>query len=109
MGKDLIKISYLQFADDTILFFPEKEEIIYRYKRILDYFSLISRLRINYDKSALIPINCSNEWVEKMKSKLGYTVASLPIKYLGIPLGANPKRVETWKPIIEKIEKKLSS
>ena len=39
---------------------------------------------------------------------LGCCVADLPIKYLGIPLGANPRRKETWKPIIEKIEKKLS-
>ena len=29
-------------------------------------------------------------------------------KYFGIPLGANPKRVETWQPIIDKIRKKLS-
>ena len=31
------------------------------------------------------------------------------MKYLGIPLGANPKRIETWKPIIDRIEKKLST
>ena len=32
----------------------------------------------------------------------------LPITYLGIPLGANPKWVSTWQPILNKIEKMLA-
>ena len=40
---------------------------------------------------------------------LGCSNGRLPMKYLGIPLGANPKRVETWKPIINRIERKLSA
>ena len=43
-----------------------------------------------------------------MQSELKCSVLSLPVRYLGIPLGANPKRVETWQPIISKIKKKLS-
>ncbi|XP_057734865.1 uncharacterized protein LOC130950385 [Arachis stenosperma] len=35
--------------------------------------------------------------------------ATLPIKYLEISLGANPWLVKTWKPIIDKVEEKLSS
>ncbi|XP_020967397.1 uncharacterized protein LOC110266746 [Arachis ipaensis] len=33
---------------------------------------------------------------------------TLPVKYLGVPLGANPRLVKTWKPIIDKVEEKLS-
>ncbi|XP_015953537.1 uncharacterized protein LOC107477959 [Arachis duranensis] len=29
-------------------------------------------------------------------------------RYLGIPLGANPRLVKTWKPIIDKVKEKLS-
>ena len=43
-----------------------------------------------------------------MSSDLNCSVLSLRVKYFGIPLGANPKRVETWQPIIDKIRKKLS-
>ena len=67
----------------------------------------MSGLRINYDKLAIIPLNCSEERVDNLKDILGCGVASLPIKYLGIPLGANPRSVETWRPIIDKIENKL--
>ncbi|XP_072066858.1 uncharacterized protein [Arachis hypogaea] len=39
---------------------------------------------------------------------LGCQEAALPVKYLGVPLGANPRLVKTWKPIIDKVEEKLS-
>ena len=68
------------------------------FKRILDWV-----------QSALIPFNCNEEWVLNVKENLGCAVASLPIKYLGILLGANPKRVETWKLVIQRIESKLSN
>ena len=35
-------------------------------------------------------------------------VGSLPMKYLGMPLGTSFKTVSIWNPILEKIEKKLS-
>ena len=57
----------------------------------------MSGLRINYDKSARVPINCDNNWVNQMKIVLGCLVASLPIRYWGIPLGANSNRVEMWQ------------
>ena len=68
----------------------------------------MSGLKINYEKSAIIPLNCDMQWVQRMQSELKCSVLSLPVRYLGIPLGANPKRVETWQPIISKIKKKLS-
>ncbi|KAI8529814.1 hypothetical protein RHMOL_Rhmol11G0003100 [Rhododendron molle] len=38
----------------------------------------------------------------------GCKVEKLPIKYLGLPLGANPSRIKTWDPVIERTEKVLS-
>ena len=68
----------------------------------------MSGLTINYEKSAIIPINCDETLVNELKMSLNCQVLSLPIKYLGIPLGANPKKVDTWEPILERIKKKLS-
>ena len=65
-------------------------------------------LRINYGKSVLIPMGCGEEWIEDILVTLKCGVAKLPISYLGIPLGANPKKSSTWKPIIEKVEKRLA-
>lgn len=33
----------------------------------------------------------------------------LPFNFLGLPLGANPKRKSTWLPVVDKVKKKLSS
>ncbi|XP_016168966.1 uncharacterized protein LOC107611571 [Arachis ipaensis] len=108
VGRDHIELSHLQFADDTILFCPPETETIANYKRLLRCFELMSGLSINFDKSNLIPVNCEQEWVEHVCGMLGCKQAALPIRYLGIPLGANPRLVKTWKPIIDKVKEKLS-
>nr|XP_025651867.1 uncharacterized protein LOC112747845 [Arachis hypogaea] len=108
VGRDSIELSHLQFADDTILFCPPEEETIKNYKRILRCFELMSRLSINFDKSSLIPINCDEQWIQRLCYLLGCKRDSLPVKYLEISLGGNPRLVKTWKPIIDKVEEKLS-
>ncbi|XP_072066970.1 uncharacterized protein [Arachis hypogaea] len=80
VGRDHIELSHLQFADDTILFCPPKTETIVNYKRLLCCFELMSVCK----------------------------QASLPVRYLRISLGANPCLVKTWKPVIDKVEEKLS-
>ncbi|KHN24682.1 hypothetical protein glysoja_029751, partial [Glycine soja] len=32
----------------------------------------------------------------------------LPFVYLGIPIGANPRRARVWEPIIQKCERRLA-
>ena len=38
---------------------------------------------------------------------LNCRIMRIPFTYLGLPVGANPRRVETWTPVIEKVKKKL--
>lgn len=40
--------------------------------------------------------------------QISYTVKSLPFKYLGLQVGANPRSIKTWEPIIESLERKLA-
>lgn len=39
---------------------------------------------------------------------MGCRAESLSIKYLGLRLGANPRRIKTWEPVIERTQKILS-
>ncbi|XP_016206137.1 uncharacterized protein LOC107646468 [Arachis ipaensis] len=108
VGRDKIELSHLQFADNTILFCPPEEETVKNYKRLLRCFEMMSGLSINFEKSNLIPVNCSQEWINRMCQLLGCQEAALPVRYLGINLGANSRLVKTWKPVIDKVEEKLS-
>ncbi|XP_016173488.1 uncharacterized protein LOC107615992 [Arachis ipaensis] len=108
VGRDSVELSHLQFADDTILFCPPEDETMKYYKRLLRWFELMSGLSINFEKSSLIPINCEEQRVRSMCRMWGCKEDALPVKYLGVPLGANPRLVKTWMPIIDKVEEKLS-
>ncbi|XP_016206095.1 uncharacterized protein LOC107646423 [Arachis ipaensis] len=107
VSRDSVELSHIQFADDTILFCPPEEETMKNYKRLLRWFELMSRLSINFDKSSLIPVNYDKQWVQRICRLWGCKEGTLPVKYLGISLGANPRLVNTWKPIIDEVEEKL--
>ncbi|KAL4322009.1 hypothetical protein AHAS_Ahas14G0167600 [Arachis hypogaea] len=103
VGRDNIELSHLQFADDTILFCPPEEETVRNYKRLLRCFEMMSGLSINFEKSNLISVNCSQEWLvlDKVEEKLSLwkakvlseagklvliksVINSLPIYYLSL-------------------------
>ncbi|KAG5577642.1 hypothetical protein H5410_057776 [Solanum commersonii] len=46
--------------------------------------------------------------VEILAGNLGCQVASLPTKYLGMPLGAKNKELEVWNEILQRSERKLA-
>ena len=108
VGRDKIEVSHLQFANDTLIFCPANLETLQNVRWLLDCFALIYDLSINYSKTALIPLRCDEEWVNEASAWLKCNVMKLPITYLGIPLGANPRKVSTWKPVVEKNEKRLA-
>ena len=64
-------------------------------------------MKINVGKSEIVPVGEVNNLAE-LASILHYWVGSLPLKYLGMPLGTSFKTASIWNPILEKMEKKLS-
>jgi len=70
-------------------------------------FEAASGLRINLSKSEMVQVGEVGD-VEELASILGCGVASLPIKYLGLPLGAKYKDAHMWNSIIEKMEARLA-
>ncbi|GLT88308.1 hypothetical protein SLE2022_063410 [Rubroshorea leprosula] len=109
IGRGDLRISHLQFADDTLLLGKATEENIWTTKCIMRAFELVSGLKINYGKSSLIGINVDDLWEKEMTCLLNCKSGSLPCKYLGIPLGADPRKIATWKPLIDTFKRKLSS
>ena len=55
----------------------------------------------------MVPVGVVSN-MEVLAGILGYKCALLPMKYLGLPLGAKFKETTIWNPIIEKMEKRLA-
>ncbi|XP_038704713.1 uncharacterized protein LOC120000656 [Tripterygium wilfordii] len=106
--KDALSISHIQYADDTLIFCKAKESSIQMVKRILRCYQLISGLKVNFSKSSLIGIGLDRQWTENMAAKHQCRAEALPVKYLGIPLGANFKLAKTWKPVVDNFQKSLA-
>ena len=78
VGRNRIKVSHLQFADDTIFFSKASFEELHSLKLILLVFGRLSRLRINLNKSTLSAINISQDQTTRLASLLECVVSDWP-------------------------------
>ncbi|XP_071719522.1 uncharacterized protein [Rutidosis leptorrhynchoides] len=76
--------------------------------KLLKCFELTSGLKVNYNKSCLFGVGIDKIEVEEMASVFGCKRGSFPMTYLGLPIGANMKKLSNWRPVIDKFEKRLS-
>ena len=76
-------------------------------RAILARFEEVSGLRINLGKSELVPVGGVHN-LEALVGLLGCGQSSLPLKYLGLPLGAKFKNLSVWNPILERMERRLA-
>jgi hypothetical protein len=102
-----LKVSHLLFADDTLIFCGAERDHLVHLKGVLMCFEEVSGLRINLGKSELAPIGQVAN-MQDLANVLGGRIISLPMKYLGLPLGARYKSKDIWNPILEKMEKCLA-
>lgn len=102
-------VSHLQYADDTLCIGEASVDILWTLKALLRGFEMVSGLKVNFYKSCLIGVNVGREFMEMACNFMNCREGSLPFKYLGLPMGANPKKMGTWEPLIESLKKKLNS
>ena len=101
-------ISHLLYADDTLLFCGASKDQLKFLSWLLMWFEALSGLRINLNKSEIIPFG-SVENVQDLAFELGCGIGSLPSSYLGLPLGANHKSLGVWNSVEDRFRKRLAS
>ncbi|XP_021986463.1 uncharacterized protein LOC110882867 [Helianthus annuus] len=69
-------------------------------------FSLVCN--INPDKSKVFGVGVSDSEINDVASIFNCGVGTFPFTYLGLPIGANMKRVKHWEPIINRFHKRLN-
>ena len=100
-------VSHLLFANDTILFCDADVEQILHIQLLLLSFQAVTGLKVNVHKSEMVPIGEVDD-VHALAEILGCSVGTLPMSYLGMPLGALHNFPSIWNPILEKSEQKLA-
>lgn len=63
IGAKRVKVSHLQYADDTIFSCPGRMENVIAIKHILRNFELLSGLKVNFHKCEIMGINMESELV----------------------------------------------
>ena len=100
-------VSHLLYADNTLLFCGANEDQLAYLSWLLMWFEAISELRINLNKSEIIPVGNIVD-VESLASKLGCKIGALPSSYLGLLLGAPHNSLNVWDSIEERFGKRLA-
>jgi hypothetical protein len=107
VGSSEVVISHLQYADDTICVGEATIDNLWALKAILRGFEMASGLKVNFWKSRLMGVNVSQDFMTVASAFLNCKTCSIPFIYLGLPVGANPRRVVTWEPLLEALRKRL--
>ena len=70
VGRNRIRVSHLQFADDTIFFSNSREEELQTLKSLLLVFGHISGLKVNLNKSSIYGINLDQAHLSRLAEML---------------------------------------
>jgi len=100
-------VSHQQFVDDNMLFGHPSVQEARSFKSILENFSNASGALINKVKSQIFFFNTPPSTQRAIARILGFTIASLPSKYLGAPLIASALKHSSWNSLLEKLEARL--
>ncbi|XP_028061851.1 uncharacterized protein LOC114265286 [Camellia sinensis] len=95
-----VTVSHLFYADDALIFCDAKEAQIGHLRCVLLCFEAVSGLRINLAKSELISVGQVTR-SSVLAAILRCKVVSLPVTYLGLPLGASFKATGIWEGVVD--------
>ena len=106
-GGEKVEVSHMLFVDDTLAFCELSEDQLTYLCWLFMRFEVISKLKVNWEKSKLIPMG-SVENIEELAQEFGCKVGALPSSYLGLPLDAHFKTVSIWDNVKERFRKRLA-
>ncbi|GJV05640.1 RNA-directed DNA polymerase, eukaryota [Tanacetum coccineum] len=105
---DSFTISHLFYADDVVFIGEWNNNNIETLLGVLRCFYLASGLKINLHKSKLMGIGVSSNVVAAAASLIGCSILTAPFNYLGVKVGNNMSRINSWDDVISKVSSRLS-
>ena len=107
--EDGMEISHLQYVDDTLCIDKPSIKNLWTLKALLRGFEMASCLKVNFLKSCLIGLNVEREFMDMACDFLNCSEGSLPFKYLGLLVDANPGREATWQPLVDLLTRRRNN
>ena len=109
MARNSLEISHLQYADDTLIFCGADEYQVRNVKATILCFEAVSGLKVNFFKSEVIGLKIEKPLFLKCSEILGCKIGELSVLYLSMPLCSRQVTKSLWNPVVERVEKKLST
>ena len=109
VGEKRVKVSMLQYADDTLFFSKASIQSVLNLKAILKCFELASGLKVNYSKSKVGGVGVNSNQMMIFASILNCEIMKSPFSYLGVKVGGNHKRCAFWDGMLIKLRSRLSA
>jgi hypothetical protein len=106
-GQDRVTIPHLLFANDTLVFCGANASQIRHLGALLVCFEAAAGLKVNLFKSVLVPVGLV-ENVGQLAGLLGCGYGEVPLKYLGLPLGASFKLKAMWAGLEDMMVRRLA-
>ena len=107
-NNNLVSITHIQFANDTLLIGGRSWANIRALKALLLLFEATSGLKVNFHKSMLVGVNIHDSWLAEAGSVLHCKLGKVPFLYLGLPIGGDPRNLKFSQPLIDRFKSRLS-
>lgn len=104
-----VQLTHLSFADDILVFTDGTAVSLNGVLTVMDQFAGLSGLHINASKSFIFTAGANSHHLIQAALEKGLTVATLPIRYLGMPLTTRVWSKTDYEPLIDKLRKKFLS
>ena len=101
-------VTHLAFADDIMVFFDGQYGSLQQITLTLESFSTWSGLSMNRNKTELYVAGMSQIESSELTS-LGFSLGSLPVRYLGLPLMHRKLRICDYRPLLDQLKRRFSS
>jgi len=107
-ASNLVEVSHLQFADNTLLLGEKSWANVRALRAVLTLFADMSGLKVNFHKSLLVGVNIEDSWLIEAASILNCKVGKISFLYLGLSIGSDPRKLAFWEPVVSTFKSRLS-
>lgn len=99
---------HICFADDLLMYCRANMVSVTLMNHAFMRFSEPSGLQANKDKSLVYIVRVHDHTKQEIVDALGFSVGTLPFRYLGVPLASKKLEANAYLPLIKKITDKIT-